>query len=40
MVPRYDRRHALPVQLLAVGFALAIALLEGSTQNPYLYLRF
>ena len=32
--------HALPVPLLAVGFALAIALLVGSTLNPFLYFRF
>ena len=32
--------HALPVALLAVGFVVSIALLVGSTLNPFLYFRF
>jgi alginate O-acetyltransferase complex protein AlgI len=32
--------HALPVPLLAAGFALSIAILAGSTLNPFLYFRF
>ncbi|HVI30639.1 MBOAT family O-acyltransferase [Phenylobacterium sp.] len=39
---RLDTRsvHALPAPLLAVGFALSIAFLVGSTLNPFLYFRF
>jgi alginate O-acetyltransferase complex protein AlgI len=32
--------HALPVSLLAAGFVLSIAMLVGSTLNPFLYFRF
>lgn len=32
--------HALPIPLLAVGFVLSIAILVGSTLNPFLYFRF
>jgi alginate O-acetyltransferase complex protein AlgI len=32
--------HALPVPLLAAGFVLSIAILAGSTLNPFLYFRF
>ena len=32
--------HALPVPLLAAGFVLSIAVLVGSTLNPFLYFRF
>ena len=32
--------HALPIPLLAAGFAVSIALLVGSTLNPFLYFRF
>ncbi|HZZ69555.1 MAG TPA: MBOAT family O-acyltransferase [Phenylobacterium sp.] len=32
--------HALPIPLLAAGFVLSIALLVGSTLNPFLYFRF
>ena len=32
--------HALPIPLLAAGFALSIAILVGSTLNPFLYFRF
>jgi alginate O-acetyltransferase complex protein AlgI len=32
--------HALPIPLLATGFVLAIAILVGSTLNPFLYFRF
>jgi alginate O-acetyltransferase complex protein AlgI len=32
--------HALPVPLLAAGFAVSIAILVGSTLNPFLYFRF
>jgi alginate O-acetyltransferase complex protein AlgI len=32
--------HALPVPLLAMGFVLSVALLVGSTLNPFLYFRF
>jgi alginate O-acetyltransferase complex protein AlgI len=40
--PRLETRsvHATPVPLLAVGFVLSIALLVGSTLNPFLYFRF
>ena len=39
---RLDTRgvHALPTPLLAGGFVLSIALLVGSTLNPFLYFRF
>ena len=39
---RLDTRsvHALPIPLLAAGFVLSIALLVGSTLNPFLYFRF
>jgi alginate O-acetyltransferase complex protein AlgI len=32
--------HALPVPLLAAGFVLSVAILAGSTLNPFLYFRF
>jgi alginate O-acetyltransferase complex protein AlgI len=32
--------HALPIPLLAGGFMLSVALLAGSTLNPFLYFRF
>ena len=32
--------HALPIPLLAAGFAVSIAVLAGSTLNPFLYFRF
>ena len=32
--------HALPIPLLAAGFVLSIAILVGSTLNPFLYFRF
>jgi alginate O-acetyltransferase complex protein AlgI len=32
--------HALPIPLLAAGFVLSVALLVGSTLNPFLYFRF
>jgi alginate O-acetyltransferase complex protein AlgI len=32
--------HALPIPLLAGGFVLSIAILAGSTLNPFLYFRF
>jgi len=32
--------HALPIPLLATGFVLSIAILVGSTLNPFLYFRF
>jgi alginate O-acetyltransferase complex protein AlgI len=32
--------HALPTLLLLVGFAVSVALLAGSTLNPFLYFRF
>jgi alginate O-acetyltransferase complex protein AlgI len=32
--------HALPVPLLAAGFVVSIAILAGSTLNPFLYFRF
>jgi alginate O-acetyltransferase complex protein AlgI len=39
---RLDTRsvHALPVAALAVAFVLSVALLVGSTLNPFLYFRF
>ena len=39
---RLDTRsvHALPIPVLAVGFVLSIAILVGSTLNPFLYFRF
>ncbi len=39
---RLDTRsvHALPVPVLALGFVLSIAILVGSTLNPFLYFRF
>ena len=40
--PRLNTRgvHALPVPLLGAGFLLAVAMLVGSTLNPFLYFRF
>jgi alginate O-acetyltransferase complex protein AlgI len=40
--PRLETRsvHAVPIPLLAAGFALSIAILVGSTLNPFLYFRF
>ena len=36
-----DRRGPLPpVPLLAAGFVLSLAILAGSTLNPFLYFRF
>ncbi|WP_394760826.1 MBOAT family O-acyltransferase [Phenylobacterium sp.] len=32
--------HALPIPVLAVGFVISIAILVGSTLNPFLYFRF
>lgn len=32
--------HALPVALLLVGFVLSMALLAGTSLNPFLYFRF
>ena len=32
--------HALPIPLLATGFVFAVAILVGSTLNPFLYFRF
>jgi alginate O-acetyltransferase complex protein AlgI len=32
--------HALPIPLLALGFVVSIAILVGSTLNPFLYFRF
>ena len=32
--------HAIPIPLLAAGFVLSIAVLVGSTLNPFLYFRF
>ena len=32
--------HALPIPLLAGGFVLSVAVLAGSTLNPFLYFRF
>ncbi|WP_372784768.1 MBOAT family protein [Phenylobacterium sp.] len=32
--------HALPIPLLAAGFVLSIAILVGSSLNPFLYFRF
>ena len=42
MPGRPDTRnvHALPIPLLAAGFVLSVALLAGSTLNPFLYFRF
>ena len=42
MPSRLDTRnvHALPIPLLAAGFVLSVALLAGSTLNPFLYFRF
>ena len=39
---RLDTRsvHALPVALLGVGLVLSVAVLVGSTLNPFLYFRF
>ena len=40
--PRLETRsvHAVPIPLLAAGFVLSIAILVGSTLNPFLYFRF
>jgi len=40
--PRLDTRsvHAVPIPLLAAGFVLSVAILVGSTLNPFLYFRF
>jgi alginate O-acetyltransferase complex protein AlgI len=40
--PRLATRsvHALPIPLLAAGFVLSVAILVGSTLNPFLYFRF
>ena len=40
--PRLETRsvHAVPIPLLAGGFVLSIAILVGSTLNPFLYFRF
>ena len=32
--------HALPIPLIAAGFAVSVAILVGSTLNPFLYFRF
>jgi alginate O-acetyltransferase complex protein AlgI len=32
--------HALPIPWLAAGFVLSVAILAGSTLNPFLYFRF
>ena len=32
--------HALPIPLLAAGFVLSVAILVGSSLNPFLYFRF
>jgi alginate O-acetyltransferase complex protein AlgI len=32
--------HALPIPMLALGFVLSVAILVGSTLNPFLYFRF
>jgi alginate O-acetyltransferase complex protein AlgI len=32
--------HAVPIPLLAAGFVLSVAILVGSTLNPFLYFRF
>ncbi len=32
--------HALPIPMLAAGFVISVALLAGSTLNPFLYFRF
>ena len=39
---RLDTRsvHAMPISLLVAGFVLSIAILVGSTLNPFLYFRF
>jgi alginate O-acetyltransferase complex protein AlgI len=39
---RLDTRsvHAIPIPLLAAAFVLSIAILVGSTLNPFLYFRF
>jgi hypothetical protein len=39
---RLDTRsvHAIPVPLLATAFVLGVAILVGSTLNPFLYFRF
>ena len=39
---RLDTRsvHAIPIPLLAAAFVLGIAILVGSTLNPFLYFRF
>jgi len=39
---RLDTRsvHAIPIPLLATGFVLSVAILVGSTLNPFLYFRF
>jgi alginate O-acetyltransferase complex protein AlgI len=40
--PRLETRsvHAVPIPLLVGGFVLSIAILVGSTLNPFLYFRF
>jgi alginate O-acetyltransferase complex protein AlgI len=40
--PRLETRsvHAAPIPLLAAGFVLSVAILVGSTLNPFLYFRF
>jgi alginate O-acetyltransferase complex protein AlgI len=40
--PRLETRsvHAMPIPLLAAGFVLSVAMLVGSTLNPFLYFRF
>jgi alginate O-acetyltransferase complex protein AlgI len=40
--PRLETRsvHAVPIPLLAAGFVLSVAILVGSTLNPFLYFRF
>jgi alginate O-acetyltransferase complex protein AlgI len=42
LASRLDTRavHALPVVLLAAGFVVSIAVLVGSSLNPFLYFRF
>jgi alginate O-acetyltransferase complex protein AlgI len=32
--------HALPIPMLVLGFVLSVAILVGSTLNPFLYFRF
>ena len=32
--------HALPIPVLALGFVISVAILVGSTLNPFLYFRF